>query len=168
VLADDPQLTVRLPRKRRDPLRVVLDSYLRTPPEARVLGPGGGVLFACTEAAPPHRAHALETKGATVLRLPSSAGRVDIGALFAELCRRGIVSVLIEGGGEVAASALAAGVVDRVLFFVAPCLVGGRDAPTPVEGEGVARMQEAIPIRGMRVRRLGPDLVIEGDVHRTD
>ncbi len=168
VLRDDPRLTVRLPRKRRDPIRVVLDSQARTPTDARLFEPGGPVLIACTERAPSERTRALENRGATVLVLPEADGHVDVGALFAALGARGITSVLVEGGGEVAASALAAGAIDKVLFFLAPRLVGGRDAPTPVEGLGAATMAEALSLERLRVRRSGADVAIEGYVrHET-
>lgn len=166
VLQDDPELTVRLTRKRRDPIRVVLDSQARTPPAARLFGPGGPVLIAVTAQAPAERVRALEERGATVLVVPEAAGRVDPAALFRLLGERGVISVLVEGGGEVAAAALAAGVIDRVIFFMAPKIVGGRQAPTPVEGEGAARMADALPVERLSVRRIGADLALEGYVHR--
>lgn len=166
VLRDDPQLNVRLPRKRRDPVRIVLDSRARTPPSARLFGPGGPVWIAVTRQAPAERLQALEAKGATILTVSEAEGRVSVHDLFRQLGEKGITSVLIEGGGEVAASALEAGVIDRVLFFIAPCLVGGRDAPTPVEGVGVARMTDALRLECVRVRRVGADLAVEGYVHR--
>ncbi|MBI3947745.1 MAG: bifunctional diaminohydroxyphosphoribosylaminopyrimidine deaminase/5-amino-6-(5-phosphoribosylamino)uracil reductase RibD [Armatimonadetes bacterium] len=166
VLRDDPQLTVRLPRKRRDPWRVVLDSCARTPPGARLFEAGGPVIVAATRRAPAERRQVLEARGATVLVVPEAEGRVNIRDLFRQLGERGITSVLLEGGGEVAASALAAGVIDRVLFFVAPLLVGGRDAPTPVEGIGVAKMADAWSLERVRFRRVGADLAVEGHVHR--
>jgi len=86
--------------------------------------------------------------------------------LAARLAGIGMQSVLLEGGGTIAASALAAGLVDRVYFFVAPKLIGGREAPTPVEGEGVRRLADAWRIAGLSVRRVGEDLMIVGDVVR--
>lgn len=166
VLCDDPELTVRLPRKRRDPVRVVFDTHARTPPAARLFGPGGPVWIVVSERALEDRVRALEARGATVLPVPESEGHLSIQAAFRALGDRGITSVLLEGGGTVAAAALDAGVVDRILFFLAPRLVGGRDAPTPVEGAGVARMAEAVPLERLRVRRVGQDLAVEAYVHR--
>ncbi|NLC58882.1 MAG: bifunctional diaminohydroxyphosphoribosylaminopyrimidine deaminase/5-amino-6-(5-phosphoribosylamino)uracil reductase RibD [Armatimonadetes bacterium] len=166
LLRDDPQLTVRLPGKRRDPLRVVFDTQARTPPDARLFAAGGPVIIATSEHAPAERVAALEARGATILRLPEMDGRVSLDAAFRELGARGVMSVLLEGGGTVAAAALAAGVIDRVLFFLAPRLVGGREAPTPVEGLGVATMAEALRLERLRVRRVGEDLAVEAHVHR--
>jgi diaminohydroxyphosphoribosylaminopyrimidine deaminase/5-amino-6-(5-phosphoribosylamino)uracil reductase len=166
VLRDDPRLNVRLPGKRRDPIRVVLDSQARTPVDAALFGPGGPVIIAVTERAPRERVDALAARGAEVLMVPEEAGHVSVAALFALLGSRGVMSVLLEGGGTVAAAALQAGVIDRLLFFMAPLLIGGRDAPTPVEGEGAGMMAEALRLDGLEVRRVGADLAIEGYVHR--
>lgn len=76
------------------------------------------------------------------------------------------MSVLLEGGGTVAAAALQADVIDRLLFFMAPLLIGGREAPTSVEGEGAGVMAEALRLDRLDVRRAGADLAIEGYVHR--
>lgn len=175
VLADDPLLTARpagrttpLSRAPRQPLRVVVDSAARTPTAARVLTSAGDSrppLIAVTSDAPADRARALEAAGAEVLRLPPGAdGRVDLQALASELGRRGIVHVLLEGGPTLSAAALATGLVQKVLIFVAPRIVGGVAAPGPVGGDGVARLADAIPIRGLAARRIGDDVLLEGYV----
>ncbi|HHX41040.1 MAG TPA: bifunctional diaminohydroxyphosphoribosylaminopyrimidine deaminase/5-amino-6-(5-phosphoribosylamino)uracil reductase RibD, partial [Armatimonadetes bacterium] len=166
VLRDDPRLNVRLPGKRRDPIRVVLDSQARTPADAALFGPGGPVIVAVTESAPRERVDALAARGAEVLVVPEEAGHVSVAPLFALLGSRGVMSVLLEGGGTVAAAALQADVIDRLLFFMAPLLIGGREAPTSVEGEGAGVMAEALRLDRLDVRRAGADLAIEGYVHR--
>lgn len=159
VLADDPRLDCRIPGG-LDPVPVVLDSSLRTPPSARLLR-GGRALLACLEGADAERARSLEEAGARILRLPGR-NRVDLAALLDLLAARGLDSILVEGGGQVHASALGAGLVHRVLGFVAPVMVGGRQAPTPVEGPGVPRLEQAWQVRHLAWEVLGPDLVCEG------
>ncbi|PZN09281.1 MAG: bifunctional diaminohydroxyphosphoribosylaminopyrimidine deaminase/5-amino-6-(5-phosphoribosylamino)uracil reductase RibD, partial [Bacillota bacterium] len=167
VLADDPCLTTRLPRGGRDPIRLVIDSRARTPPEARVVRAAAvsdaPTWIAVTAEAPPQRVRTLEAAGAEVLRLPATAaGRVDLAALLAELGRRGVRHVLVEGGAAIHGALLAEGLADRVLAFIAPKLVGGAAAPGPVGGDGVERMAEALLVRRPRLRRLGDDWLIEG------
>jgi diaminohydroxyphosphoribosylaminopyrimidine deaminase/5-amino-6-(5-phosphoribosylamino)uracil reductase len=160
VIADDPELTTRLEGDdMRQPLRVVLDSQLRTRMSARAVGPN--TLIAST------RAGRIGT--AEVLKLPAAAdGRVALEPLLDELGKRGILSLLVEGGSEVHASFFAQGLVDKVHAYVAPRLIGGREAFGPVGGPGVERLSEAVPLRELDATRLGTDLLITGyvDVHR--
>jgi diaminohydroxyphosphoribosylaminopyrimidine deaminase/5-amino-6-(5-phosphoribosylamino)uracil reductase len=161
ALADDPQLTCRT-SKGRDPLRVVLDSKLRLPPTARMLSCPGTTLVACAQGASRRRRGALERAGAEVLEVPAGpSGRVGLGALFVALGRRGVVSVLIEGGSEVNAGVLDAGLVDKLVLFLAPKLIGGREAVGLVGGAGVTSVAQGRQLRIDRVRRVGCDLLIE-------
>lgn len=165
VLADDPLLTCRLPAGTvpvpRHPLRVIVDSRLRTPPAARVVTGAREVptLIATTRAAPEDRVEAMRRAGVEVIVLEQADGRVDLRALAAMLGGRGVLSVLVEGGAEVAASVLALGIADKVIASVAPRVIGGLGAPSPVEGAGVAGPMD---LRDVNVRRLGEDTVIEG------
>jgi diaminohydroxyphosphoribosylaminopyrimidine deaminase/5-amino-6-(5-phosphoribosylamino)uracil reductase len=106
---------------------------------------------------------------AEVLRLPAADdGRVALAPLLDELGKRGILSVLVEGGSEVHASFFAAGLVDKVHAYMAPRIIGGREAPGPVGGVGIERLVEAIPLRALDTTRLGTDILVTGyvDVHR--
>ncbi len=163
VLVDDPRLTCRLPGG-RDPLRVVVDSRLRTPPSARVVSPSPQTLIIATPAAPGDRLEALRAAGVEVLVQEHNGERVRLRPLLEELGRRGILSVLIEGGGTVNASALAEGIADKVIALIAPRLIGGAQAPTPVDGAGLGGLDRAIQVRDMRVIHLGEDLAVEGYV----
>jgi diaminohydroxyphosphoribosylaminopyrimidine deaminase/5-amino-6-(5-phosphoribosylamino)uracil reductase len=91
-----------------------------------------------------------------------SQGRVSLKALMKELARRGIVSVLLEGGSTLTASALREKVVDRLVFFLAPKIIGGERAPGVVGGEGIHRLKDAPRVKMLKIRHMGPDLVIEG------
>ena len=106
----------------------------------------------------------LEAAGCQVLVLPERNGHVDLNALMDELGRREIDSVLLEGGGTLNWSALEQGVVQKVLTYIAPKLAGGKEAKTPVEGTGIGRMAQAIPLRNSTVTRIGDDLLIESEV----
>jgi len=166
VCVDDPLLTTRR-RGGRDPVRVVVDGRLEMPPTARMLHSGSPAptLVFCAERAPQGREEPLRASGAEVIRLPATGGRVDPAALLASLLQRDILSVLIEGGGETAASFLEGGLVDKVVFFVAPLLVGGRDAVPVLGGTGVARMAEAMRLKDVTYRRLGDEMMVVGYVH---
>jgi diaminohydroxyphosphoribosylaminopyrimidine deaminase/5-amino-6-(5-phosphoribosylamino)uracil reductase len=158
VLADDPELTCRLPGG-RDPLRVVVDSRLRTPPGARVLNTPGA-LVATTTSAPAARVEALRRAGVEVMA-QAGVERVALRPLLEGLGRRGILSVLIEGGGTINAAALTEGVVDKVIALVAPALIGGARAPTPVDGPAPLAAAP-LSLRQLRVWRVGDDVALEG------
>lgn len=167
VLADDPLLTARFRGAPRQPLRIVLDPRLRTPPQSNLARTAreSPVLVVTTDAADPVRAKTLHDCGLEVLRLPAETNnQLPLGLLLAELGRRGIQSVLVEGGGTTYAAILEGRLAHRLHWFVAPKLVGGRDAPTAVEGLGVARMADAVALREITIRRLGPDLRIDGEL----
>ena len=163
ALADDPLLTARPPGP-RTATRIVADSRARLSPASQLVATARDVplLLAVTDAAPEARCDTLERAGVEILRLPADEeGRTDLRALMDELGRRRMTNVLMEGGGELFASALGAGLADKLLVFVAPKLVGGRDAPSPVAGPGVARMAEAIPARDWSARSIGDEILIE-------
>ena len=149
VLADDPQLTVRLPGRPVDqPLRVVLDSALRTPPTARIANQGA-LILTTVEPRP--------VGSAEVAQVPAAAGRPAPDAVLKALHARGCGSVLIEGGGEVAASFIGAGLVDAIEWFRAPILLGGEGRPC-VAGLALAALADAPRFRRLAVEPLGDDL----------
>ena len=165
VLQDNPSLTVRLPeRQNEDPIRVVIDSRGRTPLGAKVFNPdsNAGTLIAVTENASLEKIEALKSAGADVLIIDEEEGRVCLKALMQELGRKEITSVLIEGGGEINAAALQAGIVDKLMFFIAPKLIGGKDAPGSIGGVGIARLAEAFELRDVKIAQIGTDFLIEG------
>ena len=161
ALADDPRLTVRHVRSRRQPRRVIVDSRLRLPATARVLKGDPPPIIITTDKAPATRARRLEATGAEIVSTPVRDGRVDPAAALKELGRRSITSVLLEGGAELAAAALAAGVVDKLYFFLAPRLIGGASSPGAIGGAGIARLSDAVRLTDVRVRRVGEDLLVE-------
>jgi len=160
VIVDDPELTTRLEDSAaRQPLRVVLDSQLRLRMSAKVVGPN--TLIATTRAG--------RMGAAEVVKFPATAdGQVALIPLLDELGKRGILSLLVEGGSTVHASFISQGLVDKVYAYVARLLIGGRDAPGPFGGAGAEKLAEAVPLRELDATRLGDDLLITGyvDVHR--
>jgi diaminohydroxyphosphoribosylaminopyrimidine deaminase/5-amino-6-(5-phosphoribosylamino)uracil reductase len=167
VLKDDPRLTVRLPGvKSRQPLRVILDSRLRLPLSARILsaGRGRGVVVVTTAKAPPTRMVALQRRGISVLVLPAAAGRVPMRRALQALAAVGVNSLLIEGGAEVNASAWRGGLVNRLVWYVAPHVLGGRNAPSVIGGPALNRLAEKIVLTEVQVRRVGSDLRLDARV----
>lgn len=165
VLADDPQLTTRLSgRKGKDPIRIILDSGLRLPLTARILGldSPSPTWIATTAAAPRDKLLALESRGAELLVLPEEKGRVALRPLLQELGRRRVQSLLVEGGAEVLGTFLDQRLVNKFYFFYAPKILGGKDAYPAVAGRGVARLGEAHQARNLTLRRLGSDLLVSG------
>lgn len=166
VLADDPQLTARDPSGNdlpRQPLRVVLDSRCRTPSAARIFSGPGKPLIATTSNAPAAARLALEAAGAEIfVTSPSPHSVVDIHPVLKELGRLGVVNLLVEGGGAVLGTLFDQGLVDRVKAFLAPVIIGGREAASPVAGTGVASMDAAWSLEKARIEQVGPDWLISG------
>ena len=166
VLADDPQLTTRdhqdIPLERQ-PLRVVLDNNCRMPPNARLLREPGKTLIVASSSTSQDSVSRLVDAGAEVLQTPAGPnGMVDLGMLLDELGRRDVVSLLVEGGGTVLGSLFDAGLVDKVYVFIAPLIIGGREATSPVEGKGIPQMATAWRVECPRIQQIGPDWLIVG------
>ena len=165
ILADDPMLTARdglEGGKRKNPIRVIVDSKARTPPTARVLKEPGVTIVAITAIAPSVQEKRLREAGAEVLELPLRAGLVDLEELLAELGRREITSVLVEGGGTLLGSFFDQGLVDKVVAFIAPVIIGGTEARLAVGGGGAQRIAQALRLSRVRVERVGDDVMITG------
>lgn len=162
VITDNPRLTCRLPSG-RDPTRLVVDAALRCDPSARIFRQRSSAptLLATLSSLV---ANAQQKYGARVevIGVPGTAGALDLAALMRELGRRGWCKVLLEGGAHLAASALQAGVVDRVAFFIAPKILGG--GLSAVEGLPADTMRKAIPIGTLSGRFVGGDWLLEGDI----
>jgi diaminohydroxyphosphoribosylaminopyrimidine deaminase / 5-amino-6-(5-phosphoribosylamino)uracil reductase len=162
VSADDPQLTCRIPGG-RNPLRIVLDSRLRMPLSARVLRQKDpqNTIIAAGRSAPITKMRQLEALGASVWRMPLGPNGISWRALLRKLAAVDVVSVLIEGGAEISASALKERAVDKVIFFYAPKIIGGDGRPM-VEHLGISRVKQAIPVQHLRMVKSGGDVMISG------
>jgi diaminohydroxyphosphoribosylaminopyrimidine deaminase/5-amino-6-(5-phosphoribosylamino)uracil reductase len=167
VLADDPQLTPRIPGMGgKKPLRVILDTTLRTPLEAQVVRSAAEAptLIATGPEPDRRRVARFQERGVEVLALPLEEGRVSPSGLLRELGGRQITSLLVEGGAEVHGSFFRAGLVDKVYFFYAPKIIGGRDAVPLVGGRGAAIVGESLALNRLRLRRFDGDIMVEAYV----
>ncbi len=165
ILRDDPMLTTRLGTPdQRDPARIVVDNLARLPLRAQVINRASTAptIVAVSEMAPRARLDALEREGVQVLAVPGSPRRVSLAHLMDALGKMGFLSVMIEGGAEINASALREGIADKLLLFLAPILIGGKSTPTAVGGEGIEALRLATRVRDVRIERFGEDILIEG------
>ena len=170
VEADDPRLTTRLPEGEgpaHHPLRVILDSRGRAPLHARVFDPAlpGRTVVATTAAMPPGRRAQLQARGVEVWPLPADAtGRVSLPDLLDALGKRGLTTLLVEGGPTVLGAFFDAGLVHKVHAWVAPVLFGGAAAPSAMGGQGVAQPAQAPRLREVQWQQIGPDFLVTGYV----
>ena len=163
ALADDPRLTARPPGP-RTAVRIVLDSRCRLPAESVLAKTAreAPTLIAATAEAPPERIAALQDLGCEVLTPPAVHGHTDLRALLTELGRRRFTNLLVEGGGGALGAFLDAGAVDEVHVFIAPCLIGGAAARTPIAGTGVEKIAQALRLGELRVERVDGDVLLHG------
>ena len=164
VIADDPQLTARGPDGiplPRQPVRVIVDSSGRLSSDSTLLRQPGDTLVAVASESQNVRAR-LESIGAEVFAATGESGCVDLAGLLDELGRRDITSVFVEGGGTLLGSLFDAGLVDRVVGFVAPVIIGGDAALSPVGGEGAERMADALRLSDVRIETFGDDVAVTG------
>lgn len=166
VLMDNPLLTVRLPGfTARQPLCVILDTRLRTPPQSALFKEQHRVIIACSPIkgkALLQRAEKLESLGASLLQIPLTDQHLDIHSLLQSLYIEGIQSLLVEGGRHVAGAFIQADMADKLMVFIAPKLLGGLSATSPALFPGILKLTDARDLDGVRLRRLGPDILLEG------
>lgn len=165
VLHDDPQLTTRLPEGGRNPLRVIVDGQLRCSANSRIFDTAeASTLLAVTSAVPEEKLERLRSRGVDVQVVDGPDGYVDLVALLRLLGGRGVQSLLLEGGSGLNGVFLRRGLIDRMLVFVAPKLVGGADGYGIFAGTGVTRLADALSLEDVRFSRFENDLLIEGEV----
>ena len=168
ILVDDPYLTCRYGETggavKKQPLRVIVDGLGRVPPTARVFHEPGKVAVAVGPAAPTEAKEALRKAGAEVLETPGGDGLIDIASLLETLGKRQVTSILAEGGGVLLGSLFDAGLVDKVVVFLAPMIIGGAGARPAIAGNGVERIADAIRLERVTVERFADDLMVVGYV----
>jgi len=165
LLKDNPRLTARRPgRETVRPYRIVLDSLLRTPLDFNIFGDDGRKkMLLATRQHDEKKLAPYREKVKEILILPTNdLGQIDFPALMQELANRHITSVLIEGGSEINGSALDNRIIDKICFFYAPILVGGRGSLGMISGTGVETITKALPVRSLTIRHFDDDLCLEG------
>jgi len=166
LLSDDPILTIR--NSKREPFKIIVDTKLKTPLTAKIFtnSSQGKTIIATTMRSSRIKERALRDKGADIIRVGSVSNRVGLKALMKQLLLRGMGSILVEGGGEIAASLLKKRLVDKLYLFIAPILIGGRAAPCSIGGDGVAKINQALKLTDLKLKKIGKDLLVETDVYR--
>lgn len=163
VLADNPSLTTRLVDG-KNPVRVIVDSNARTPLTANVVADKSArTIIATTSNAPTEKISALKSCGVEIITA-GDGERVDLEILLRTLAEREITSVLVEGGGKIHFAMLNAGLVDKVLAFIAPKIIGGSNALTAVEGAGFVKLSDAVTLKNFTAQQLGEDFLLIGYV----
>lgn len=157
VLQDNPSLTVRGIPGAKKPVRVILDHHLRTPGTAKVLNHQAKTVIVCGEQYSRERARQLMIKGIEVMQVKS------LQELLRKLAARGIAKVLVEGGGEVHASFIEQKLADQVFVVMAPLIIGGRQAITPVSGQGISKIKDAAKLHNIKITTTGDNLIIQGE-----
>ena len=161
IKRDNPRLVCSIDGA-KDPLKIVVDSDLCFDTNANFMKEPKKVIIATTRKASKNKIKKFEALGARIIVCGSEV--VDLRALMPELANIGVQSVLLEGGSELNASGLGAGIVDKLYFFIAPVLIGGMEAKGPVGGSGAAKLADALKLKNMKMKKIGMDFLIEADV----
>jgi diaminohydroxyphosphoribosylaminopyrimidine deaminase/5-amino-6-(5-phosphoribosylamino)uracil reductase len=166
LLKDDPRLNVRYGKSSgRMPVRLIVDTHLKTPAGAKIFRTKGGpVWIAAGPDAPKKKAAALSEKGAVILRVGLKKKRINLQKLMKELARRGIVNVLLEGGGELMTSVIEERLADRAAFFIAPILLGGNDRYSIFHGKGAGKVGGGVELKNVTFKTFDDNILVEGEV----
>jgi diaminohydroxyphosphoribosylaminopyrimidine deaminase/5-amino-6-(5-phosphoribosylamino)uracil reductase len=165
VLKDNPRLTTRLKKgKGHNPARVILDAKAEIPLKARVFHHANRdrVIYVTTSKVSTVRVNRLKERGVEIQIVPEVIGHISLIKLIKILGKIGIVSVLLEGGGGINASALKEGIVNKAVLFLAPLIIGGESAPGVVGGRGIKSLKQALPVKNITVTPVGADWMVEG------
>ncbi|WP_282804528.1 bifunctional diaminohydroxyphosphoribosylaminopyrimidine deaminase/5-amino-6-(5-phosphoribosylamino)uracil reductase RibD [Clostridium tetani] len=163
IIKDNPSLTTRLEDiKGVNPIRIIVDSKGRTPLDARIFKEEGDTFIVTTYQIQEKKIKDLEKVGAKIIITREKDGRVDLKYLVNYLTEINIDSILLEGGGTLNYSALKEGIVDKVLMFIAPKILGGENSKTPVEGEGIKYVKDCIKLKDLSIKNFKEDILIEG------
>jgi diaminohydroxyphosphoribosylaminopyrimidine deaminase/5-amino-6-(5-phosphoribosylamino)uracil reductase len=170
VVADDPQLSARGcsgkgGKTKLQPLRVIVDGRGRTPISARVFKEPGKTLVAVAKPLNAKAAEHFKKTGAEIVELPAEKGVIDLKELLTVLGKREVTSVLVEGGSTLFGSLFDSGLIDKVLAFVSPTIIGGDEAKTAVGGSGVRKIADALRLKRVKIMEFGDDVLISGYVN---
>ncbi len=162
VVKDNPRLNDRSGQKTKsDPIRIVIDSNGRTPLDAKLLLDDISTIIAVTKNAPSEFIHTVRERGKEIIVCPEKENKVDLKFLMKVLNEKGIDSILLEGGSTLNFTAIKEGIVDKVISFISPKIVGGKDALTPVGGSGIKNLKNAITLNIENVTKIDDDIMVE-------
>ncbi|MDD4924400.1 MAG: bifunctional diaminohydroxyphosphoribosylaminopyrimidine deaminase/5-amino-6-(5-phosphoribosylamino)uracil reductase RibD [Dehalococcoidales bacterium] len=169
VLADDPQLTARCSGGRggtakKQPLRIIIDGMASTPVTAKIFEEPGKTIVVIARDATETEKEAYKSVGAEILEIPSKEGYIELKELMRELGKRQIMSVLVEGGSILFGSLFDQKLIDKVVAFVAPIIIGGEKAKTAIGGRGVEKIMDAVKLKNLSEERFGDDIMFIGYV----
>lgn len=162
VRADDPSLTARDVKAPKQPRPVILSPHLGLPEDAKVYGHPAGCVIAASVKAPAGRKKRLETMGVEIIKVPAKRGLILWKPLMEKLGGLDMTSVLIEGGGRIFGSAIEAGVVNKVVAYIAPIIIGGEGATGAFRGKGISRLEDAARMHNVKVKKIGEDIRVVG------
>ena len=164
IINDNPKLTCRL-EGGRNPIPIVVDSNLRTPIDSYIVKNANELnTIIATISNDDDRKNEYINKGVNVIQVNSENNRVDLNDLMDKLGKLKIDGILLEGGAELNYSALESKIVDKVCMYIAPKIIGGKEAKTPVSGSGILSLKQAYCLKDMNIRKVGCDVVIEGKI----
>ncbi len=169
IIKDDPQLVCRkrINGTKKKPIRIVADPLGATPPKAKILSDGKApTIIVVTKHAAKENIRRLEKTGAQVLLVKGSSTKIDLKSLMKELAKRKCSSILVEGGSELAAGAIEQNIVDKIVIFIAPKIIGGAAAKPVIGGGGIKNISDAVKLVKMKFRKVGGDLMIEAGIER--
>jgi len=164
VRRDNPKLNAWFARKQ--PLKIVIDSQLSTPQDANIFANGGKVIIvtiSIRSGQETENRNILAQK-ARILEVKEKFGQINLKDMFKKLAQMEITNVFVEGGGTLIGSLFDEGLVDKVLFFISPKIIGGKEAVSSVIGKGISRLNSAVNIKNLKLRKFGEDILVEGDV----
>ena len=165
VLKDDPMLNTRLDRKdTRDPVRVIIDSQLEIPLSSNIARSANRqkTIVFCSRQADQEKLKLIQESGIEVVQVEGSKDKLLLQEVFKVLGDREIMSIMVEGGGEINGYLIEKHLIDKVYWFIAPKLVGGREAPTAVGGVGIEKLKDALPVKSLQISRFADDILITG------
>jgi len=164
VLRDNPKLDTWFSSKQ--PIKIVVDSQLSTPENANVFSAKSKVIIVTLSSRPGQETEnrKILSEKAKILEVKEKAGQVNLKDMMKKLAQLEITNILVEGGGNLIGSLFDEGLVDKILFFFSPKIIGGKEAISSVMGRGIERIEKAIKLKDVRLRRFGEDLLIEGHV----
>jgi len=166
VLRDDPKLDAWY--SDRHPVKIIVDSQLSTPQKANIFSGKAAVILVTLPVGPGQTTEnrSILGKKARILEVKGKEGQINLKDMLKKLARQGISNLLVEGGGTLIGSLFDEGLVDKVMFFISPKIIGGKDAIGAVMGHGIARLDSAFHLKNVTIRRFGEDILVKGDIRK--